>query len=63
MRSRSSRPTAGRRSTKAFVLVWQQGHDHFVPVGEFDLSRGFSDLFNAASTNTCLIKFSRWMNF
>lgn len=51
------------RPGSAFFLVWQQGRDHFVPMGEFDFSRGFSDLFNAPSTNTFLIKFSRWMNF
>lgn len=51
------------RPGSAFFLVWQQGRDHFVPTGEFDFSRGFSDLFEAPSTNTFLIKFSRWMNF
>jgi Domain of unknown function (DUF5916)/Carbohydrate family 9 binding domain-like len=51
------------RPGSALFVVWQQGRDHFVPMGEFEFSRGFSDLFNAPSTNTFLIKFSRWMNF
>jgi len=51
------------RPGSALFVVWQQGRDHFVPMGEFDFSRGFGDLFNAPSTNTFLLKFSRWMNF
>jgi hypothetical protein len=51
------------RPGSALFLVWQQGRDHFVPAGEFEFSRGFADLFDAPSTNTFLLKFSRWMNF
>lgn len=51
------------RPGSAIFVVWQQGRDHFVPVGEFDLSRGISDLFAAPSTNTFLLKVSRWFNF
>ena len=51
------------RPGSALFVVWQQGRDHFVPIGEFDFSRGFSDLFAAPATNTFLLKFSRWLNF
>lgn len=51
------------RPGSALFVVWQQGRDHFVPAGEFDFGRGFSDLFNAPATNTFLIKVSRWLNF
>jgi len=51
------------RPGSALFVVWQQGRDHFVPMGDFEFSRGFGDLFEAPSTNTFLIKFSRWMNF
>lgn len=51
------------RPGSALFLVWQQGRDHFVPMGEFDAGRGFGDLFNAPATNTILLKVSRWLNF
>lgn len=51
------------RPGSALFVVWQQGRDHFVPMGEFDFGRGFGDLFNAPATNTFLLKFSRWMDF
>lgn len=51
------------RPGSALFVVWQQGRDHFVPMGDFEFSRGFGDLFDAPSTNTFLIKFSRWLNF
>lgn len=51
------------RPGSAIFVVWQQGRDQFVPNGEFHFGRGFSDLFDAPSTNTFLIKVSRWLNF
>ncbi len=51
------------RPGSAIFVVWQQGRDHFVPNGDFNFGQGFTDLFDAPSTNTFLIKVSRWLNF
>jgi hypothetical protein len=51
------------RPGSALFVVWQQGRDSFVPMGEFQFGRNFGDLFEAPSTNTILVKFSRWLNF
>lgn len=51
------------RPGSALFVVWQQGRDHFLPMGDFQFGRGFGDLFEAPSTNTFLVKFSRWLNF
>jgi hypothetical protein len=51
------------RPGSALFVVWQQGRDGFVPTGEFQFGRNFGDLFASPSTNTFLVKFSRWLNF
>lgn len=51
------------RPGSAIFVVWQQGRDHFAPVGDFQFGQNFGDLFEAPSTNTFLVKFSRWLNF
>jgi hypothetical protein len=51
------------RPGSALFVVWQQGRDDFSPLGDFQFSRNFGDLFNAPATNTFLVKFSRWLNF
>jgi len=51
------------RPGSAIFVVWQQGRDDVSPLGEFQFGRDFGDLFEAPSTNTFLVKFSRWLNF
>lgn len=51
------------RPGSALFVVWQQGRDSFGSLGDFQFGRNFGDLFEAPSTNTFLVKFSRWLNF
>ena len=51
------------RPGSALFVVWQQGREDFINDGHFQFGRNLGDLFGTPSTNTFLVKFSRWMNF
>lgn len=51
------------RPGSAFFVVWQHGREDFVNDGRFQFGQNINDLFATPSTNTFLVKFSRWLNF
>lgn len=51
------------RPGSALFMVWQHGQEDYVNDGRFQFGRNLGDLFATPSTNTFLVKFSRWMNF
>ena len=51
------------RPGSALFVVWQHGREDFVNDGRFQFGQNISDLFATPSTNTFLVKFSRWLNF
>lgn len=51
------------RPGSALFVVWQHGQEDFVNDGRFQYGQNLRDLFSTPSTNTFLVKFSRWLNF
>ncbi len=51
------------RPGSALFVVWQHGQEDYVNDGRFQFGQNLSDLFATPSTNTVLVKFSRWLNF
>lgn len=51
------------RPGSALFVVWQHGREDFINDGRFQFGHNLNDLFATASTNTFLVKFSRWLNF
>ena len=51
------------RPGSALFVVWQRGQEDFVNDGRFQYGPNLRDLFSTPSTNTFLVKFSRWLNF
>lgn len=51
------------RPGSALFAVWQHGREDFANDGRFQFGQNLSDLFGTPSTNTFLVKFSRWLNF
>jgi len=50
------------RAGSSIFVVWQQGRDDFSSLGDFQFGRNVGDVFDAPSTSTFLVKFSRWLN-
>ena len=51
------------RPGSALFVVWQQGREDQLAYGAFRLGRDLGGVFDAPSSNTILIKVSRWLNF
>ncbi len=51
------------RPGSALFVVWQQGREDVLSDGRFRLAHDLSGAFDAPSSNTVLIKISRWLNF
>ena len=51
------------RPGSALFVVWQQGREDELAYGAFRLGRDLGGVFDAPSSNTILIKVSRWLNF
>ena len=51
------------RPGSVLFVVWQQGREDVLSDGDFRLARNLGGAFDAPSSNTVLIKISRWLNF
>jgi hypothetical protein len=51
------------RPGSTLFVVWQQGRQDSLPIGDFAFGRNFSGSFDAPATNVFLIKLSRWFNY
>jgi hypothetical protein len=51
------------RPGSVLFVVWQQGREDVLDDGRFRWGRDLGGAFDAPSSNTVLIKISRWMNF
>jgi hypothetical protein len=51
------------RPGSTLFVVWQQGREENVPLGDFRFGRDFRGVFGAPASNVFLVKVSYWLNY